>query len=558
MHMNDITITIYNEKMRVPVGTRVIDLVRVDDRKKYIVCGVGAQTKELRYRLSEKNDGMEITLRDLCNIEAGKAYEATLRFVIAKAFYNLYPDVSIMFSYNVSRAVFCRALTDGFNMYRAADAIKAEVERIIAADLPIERVTVSKEEAEEIYRRFGHEDKLDILKYRPESTVNLYVCDGYYDYLHSYMAASTGCLGDYLIEPYSPGLMIRYPRYELGAKIPEFVEETTYGRTLQRAYRWSKKAHLQTISEINHRVEAGAGSTRDFVQMCEARHAAMLCELGDSIESDIENIRLIGIAGPSSSGKTTFCNRLRIELLSRGIEPVMISLDDYYRDREEICRIQNVSREEVDLEHLNCLDIELFNRNLFDLINGEEVTLPRFDFKLGHRVEGRTIRVGEGHPIIIEGIHALNEKLSGSIPKHQKYKIYIAPQAQMNIDDHSPLNITDLRLIRRMVRDMSFRGSPAARTIDMWQSVRNGEFRWIYPNQEGANFVFNSALPYELCVLRQKALPALREIGDDDPQFLVANRLVKYLKYFRPIEDLSVIPCNSLLREFIGGSCFDV
>ena len=164
----------------------------------------------------------------------------------------------------------------------------------------------------------------------------------------------------------------------------------------------------------------------------------------------------------------------------------------------------------------------------------------------------------ENHPIIIEGIHALNEKLTASIPKHQKYKIYIAPQAQINIDDHSPLNITDLRLIRRIVRDMSFRGSPAAKTIDMWQSVRNGEFKWIYPNQEGANFVFNSALQYELCVLRTKALPALREIKYTDPQFLVANRLIKYLKYCRPIEDESVIPCNSLMREFIGGSCFDV
>jgi len=202
--------------------------------------------------------------------------------------------------------------------------------------------------------------------------------------------------------------------------------------------------------------------------------------------------------------------------------------------------------------------VEAFNRDLFALINGEAVVLPRFNFKTGKREVGKTVQVDIHSPIIIEGIHALNEKLTASIPKHQKYKIYIAPQMQINIDNHSPLNTTDLRLIRRIVRDMKYRNCPAAQTIDMWQSVRNGEFRWIYPNQEGANFVFNSALYYELCILRKQALPALQEIGYNDPQFLVANRLIKYLKYFRTIEDESVIPCNSLIREFVGGSCFEV
>ena len=290
--------------------------------------------------------------------------------------------------------------------------------------------------------------------------------------------------------------------------------------------------------------------------MCEAKHNRMLVELGNNIEQDIENIRLIAIAGPSSSGKTTFCNRVRIELLSRGINPVMISMDDYYLEKEKISEIQNKPIDQLDLEHINCLDVDLFNKDLYDLINGEEVTLPRFNFQTGKREVGRTIKVDSNSPIMIEGIHALNEKLTASIPKHQKYKIYIAPQAQINIDDHSPLNTTDLRLIRRIVRDMKYRNCPAAETIRMWQSVRNGEFKWIYPNQEDANYVFNSELAYELCVLRTKALPALREIKPTDPEFLVANRLIKYIKYFRPIDDESIIPCNSLLREFIGGSCF--
>ena len=204
-----VEVTIYDKKISVPVGTRVIDLMSEEDKHNYLVCQIGAQIKELRYRLSEKNDGMKISFKGLENIEGGKAYEASLRFIIAMAFHNIYPDVRIRFSYNVSRSVFCQALTPGFNMYRAAESIKNEVSRIIAADLPIERVTVSKEEAEEIYRRFDHLDKIDILRYRPESTVNLYVCDGYYDYMHSYMVASTGCIRKYLIEPYSPGIIVQ-------------------------------------------------------------------------------------------------------------------------------------------------------------------------------------------------------------------------------------------------------------------------------------------------------------------------------------------------------------
>ena len=374
--------------------------------------------------------------------------------------------------------------------------------------------------------------------------------------MHGYVVPSTGCLKNYIIRPYSPGLIIQYPRYELNAKIPEFSEESTYGKTLKQAYIWGQKTKTQTIVDINQKIESG--NIVDFIQMCETKHTNMLAELGEIIHKDIENIRLICIAGPSSSGKTTFCNRLRIELMSRGINPVMISMDNYYLTKSEIARIQNTTIENVDLEHINTLDIELFNQNLFDLINGEEVTLPYFNFTTGKREAGPTIRVDANSPIIIEGIHALNEKLTSSIPKHQKFKIYIAPQVQINIDNHSPLSTTDLRLIRRIVRDMKFRNCPAAGTIDMWQSVREGEFRWIYPNQEGANYVFNSELTYELAVLRTHALPALREIKPTDPEYLVANRLIKYLKYFRPIDDESIIPCNSLLREFIGGSCFNV
>ena len=278
----------------------------------------------------------------------------------------------------------------------------------------------------------------------------------------------------------------------------------------------------------------------------------MLAEIGEKIASDKNNIRLIAIAGPSSSGKTTFSNRLRIELLSKGIKPVMISMDDYYIDRDKIPLNENG---ELDLEDINTLDIELFNEHMFALINGEEVEIPRFDFKLAKRVKGHKLKIEPNQPIIIEGIHALNEQMSSLIPKHQKFKIFISPQIQINMDNHTPMSTTDLRLIRRIVRDNQFRNSPAKQTMSMWSSVRRGEFKWIYPNQEGADYVYNSELTYELCVLKKYAIPLLKEIGVEDEYYITANRLLKYLKYFTEIEEVA-IPCNSLLREFIGGSCF--
>ena len=538
-------------------GTRVIDLIDKNEVKQYMVCKINQTIKELKYPLSEKNDNSEITLLTLEHKEAGRAYEATLRYIISMAFSNLYPDIDIKFNYNISRSIFCEILTKGVKLTKITDQILNEVSRIIDQDLPIERVTLTVKEAIEIYKELRHDDKLNILEYRPDKIVHLYKCDNYYDYMYCYMLPSTGFIKNYYIKPYSPGLIIQYPRYELNASIPEFIEETTYGKTLREASKWGNITKTNSIVKINKKIECE--SITDFIQTCEMKHNNMLAELGNNIKNEIENIRLICIAGPSSSGKTTFCNRLRIELMSRGIDPVMISMDDYYLSKTEIAKIQGKSSiKDLDLEHINCLDINLFNQNLFDLINGEEVTLPKYNFKTGKREQGKTLKISDSTPIMIEGIHALNELLTSSIPKHQKYKVYIAPQIQINIDDHSPLSTTDLRLIRRIVRDMQFRNCPPQDTIEMWQSVRNGEFKWIYPNQEGANFVFNSELTYELAVFKKYALPALSQIPPTDPSYITANRLIKYLKYFKDITDESSIPCNSLIREFIGGSCFKV
>lgn len=528
---------------------RILDIIPAEEKYSYVAATVNNRIRELTYVLKEPAD---VKLLDFKDTQAVKIYETSIRYLVAMATHRLYPQLDIRFSYNVSRSIFCQILTPGFHTdLKFVDSIQAEMQRLIKADLPIERKLVTREEAAEIYKANHCDDKIDILKYRPDDKVHLYSCDGYVNYLYGYMVPSTGFLTHYKMKLFAPGFIIQYPRAECGGIIPEFEEDRTFGRTLKESYQWAVKVGTETVSKINEYVLKN-GSV-DFINMCESNHNNMLAELGKKIQRDIDSIRLICIAGPSSSGKTTFANRLRIELLSLGIRPIRISIDDYYKPKSEIPLDENG---EVDLECLQALDTELFNSDMLRLINGEEVQLPRFDFKLGKRVPGRILKVDQNQPIIIEGIHALNDELTPDITKHQKFKIYIAPQAQICLDNHNPLSLTDLRLLRRIVRDNKFRKSSAEETISMWPSVRRGEFKWIYKNQEGADYVFNSLLPYELCVMKKHALPILTKIPNDSPYYIKANRLIKFLKYFVDIDD-EVVPNNSLMREFIGGSCFE-
>ena len=527
---------------------RILDIIPAEEKYSYVAATVNNRIRELTYVLKEPSD---VKLLDFKDTQAVKIYETSLRYLVAMATHRLYPQLDIRFSYNISRSIFCQILTPGFHTdLKFVDSIQAEMQRLIKADLPIERKLVTREEAAEIYKANHYDDKIDILKYRPDDKVHLYSCDGYVNYLYGYMVPSTGFLTHYKMKLFAPGFIIQYPRAECGGIIPEFEEDRTFGRTLKESYQWAVKVGTETVSKINEYVLKN-GSV-DFINMCESNHNNMLAELGKKIQQDIDSIRLICIAGPSSSGKTTFANRLRIELLSLGIRPIRISIDDYYKPKSEIPLDEDG---EVDLECLQALDTELFNSDMLRLINGEEVQLPRFDFKLGKRVPGRILKVDQNQPIIIEGIHALNDELTPDITKHQKFKIYIAPQAQICLDNHNPLSLTDLRLLRRIVRDNKFRKSSAEETISMWPSVRRGEFKWIYKNQEGADYVFNSLLPYELCVMKKHALPILTKIPNDSPYYIKANRLIKFLKYFVDIDD-EVVPNNSLMREFIGGSCF--
>ena len=524
----------------------VLDVV--GDNHDYVCAYVNKRVRELTYIINKDSEIVPLTCKDS---DAMRIYEASLRFLVAMAMHNIHPHYEIRFAYNVSRSIFLQILNQGTSASGIMiKELVAEMNRLVEKDIPLVRQIVSKDEAAKIFAKDGFQDKVDILRYRPEKTAHIYHCGEYRNYMYSRMVPSTGYIKKWAVRYYHPGIIIQYPRPEAGGEIPPFEDAPTFGKTLKRAYQWGQATGCDNIVGINQRIEKDGDI--EFITLCEQKHNRQLCELGQMIEDEKESIRLICIAGPSSSGKTTFANRLRIELLSRGIKPLRISMDDYYLDRG-MAPLDEDGK--PDLESADALDIELFNQNLADLIAGLEVDLPKYDFKKGCRVKGRTITVPQDQPIIIEGIHALNERLTSSIPAHQKFKIFIAPQSQINIDNHNPMSLTDLRLLRRIVRDHQFRNASAEATIAMWPSVRKGEFKWIYPSQEGANYVFNSFSSYELSVMKKYAMPLLEAIDTESEHYPVAERLIRMLKFFDDLPD-QWIPCNSIIREFIGGSCY--
>lgn len=517
--------------------------------------GIDAYVAKVNNRLRELNYYVNYTCNveflDLKNFDAVRVYETSLRYLIIMALENLYPKIKVKFSQCVSRSIACNVSNIDVKVNNEfLSKLESEMKRLINEDFVINRKTITKEEAAKIYAEKGYLDKIDVLKYRDDENVHIYECNGYVNYLYGYMVPSTGYLKKFKLLMYNPGFVVQFPRAECNGEIPAFEESISFGRMLNDARDWSELCGCNKIPLLNQ--HATDIKINDLVNVCETKHNNMLAELGSTIKKDINNIRLICIAGPSSSGKTTFSHRLRLELMSRGVNPVKISMDDYYLDREK-APLDEFGN--LDLEHVNALDLDLFNEQLLSLIQGKEVELPIFDFKQGKRIRGEKLKISQDTPIIIEGIHALNDEVTRLIPKYQKFKIYISPLSQINIDDHNPINATEIRLLRRIVRDAKYRKTDPSETFSMWPSVRRGEFKWIYPYQEGADYIYNSELTYELGVMKKYALPVLEAIDRNDEYFITANRLVKFLKYIRDIDD-RYVPCNSLLREFIGNSCF--
>lgn len=431
------------------------------------------------------------------------------------------------------------------------DRIVCSMYSFVEKDLTITKHSAKTQYAEQLFKEKGLHDKERLLHYRRSSRVNLYELDGVVDYFYGYMAPSTGMLKYFDIVPYESGFVLLFPGAN-SRSVEPLVTSNKLFHTLDDSREWSKMLGIGTIGSLNDAIAAGRG--QEIMLLQEALMEQKIGNLAAQIASD-DKKKFVMIAGPSSSGKTSFANRLSIQLIAKGRKPHPLSLDDYYVDRELCPKHPDGS---FDFECLESIDVKLFNEDMNRLLKGEAVDMPSFNFKTGKReYRGRKLVLGPDDILVIEGIHGLNDRLSQLIPPEHKFKIYISALTQLNIDEHNPLSTTDERLIRRIVRDARTRGTNAMETIAMWPSVRKGERENIFPFQEQADVMFNSALVYELAVLKVYAEPLLFGIERDCPEYLEAKRLLKLLDYFLPMP-ADGIPNNSLLREFVGGSCFNV
>ena len=431
------------------------------------------------------------------------------------------------------------------------DRIVCSMYSFVEKDLTITKHSAKTQYAEQLFKEKGLRDKERLLHYRRSSRVNLYELDGVVDYFYGFMAPSTGMLKYFDIVPYESGFVLLFPGAN-SRSVEPLVTSNKLFHTLDDSREWSKMLGIGTIGSLNDAIAAGRG--QEIMLLQEALMEQKIGNLAAQIASD-DKKKFVMIAGPSSSGKTSFANRLSIQLIAKGRKPHPLSLDDYYVDREFCPKHPDGS---FDFECLESIDVKLFNEDMNRLLKGEAVDMPSFNFKTGKReYRGRKLVLGPDDILVIEGIHGLNDRLSQLIPSEHKFKIYISALTQLNIDEHNPLSTTDERLIRRIVRDARTRGTNAMETIAMWPSVRKGERENIFPFQEQADVMFNSALVYELAVLKVYAEPLLFGIERDCPEYLEAKRLLKLLDYFLPMP-ADGIPNNSLLREFVGGSCFNV
>lgn len=484
------------------------------------------------------------------------SYRRSVSFLMLKAIYDLYEREEIgtvRIEFSAGSAYFCTL--DG---KLAADEtftknVEARMRQYVAEQLPIKKEVIGTQEAVRRFTEYGMSDKAALFRYRRASKVNIYSIGGFQDYYYGYMVPNTSYLKWFSLCPYEDGFMLQFPRQDNPTHlVPENFSSKVF-RVLRDTEKWGKALELSTVGELNNLISKG-----DFQEMVLVQEAIQEKQIGDiagMIAADPSK-RIVMIAGPSSSGKTTFSHRLSVQLRAHGLRPHPIACDNYFVDRELTPKDADGN---YNFECLGALDTELFNRQMNELLAGKTVEIPEFNFITGKKeYNGKQIlTLGAEDVLVIEGIHCLNDAMSHGLPKESKFKIYISALTMLNIDEHNRIPTTDGRMIRRMIRDARTRGASAKRTLSMWPSVRRGEEKNIFPYQEDADVVFNSALIYELAVLKQYAEPLLFGIDPEEPEYMEAKRLLKFLDYFVGV-DSNLIPQNSILREFIGGSCFRV
>ena len=537
-----------------PEGTTWMEVAR-EHQKEYeydiLLVRVNGKLQELHKQVKDCELSF-VTAKDKPGMSA---YQRSASLMMLKAFYSVAGPGNVeklMIDFSIGRGFFVEARGNFVLDQEFLDAVKAKMREYVERKIPIMKRSVSTDDAIELFEKLGMYDKARLFRYRMVSRVNIYSIDGFEDYYYGYMVQNTGYIKHFDLIPYHYGFVMVMPDRKTPDVLHRFTPSDKLFATLSESTEWGRRMDLETVGALNDRIAKGDMSHLILIQ--EALQEKKIAEIAAQIAAR-KNARFVMIAGPSSSGKTTFSHRLSVQLEAIGLKPHPIAVDNYFVNRVDSPRDEHGN---YNYEILECLDVELFNRDMTGLLEGKQVELPYYNFKKGVReYKGNFLQLGEGDILVIEGIHCLNDRLSYTLPADSKFKIYISALTQLNIDEHNRIPTTDGRLLRRMVRDARTRGSSARETIRMWPSVRRGEEENIFPFQEEADAMFNSALVYELAVLKQYAQPLLFAIPKDSEEWLEAKRLLKFLDYFIGVSSED-IPKNSILREFIGGSCLNV
>lgn len=547
-------VTIEGKQYEYPMGTTYEEIAKKHQDHYQDTIALVCANGKFRELMKTVEDDVMITFLTFGSAPGHKAYVRTATLMLMKAIHDVFADArpdKVKVEFAIGKGYYVSVKGVKITPQNAKQ-LEDRMRELVKSKMPVNKLSYAKDEAIALFSQLGMTDKVKLFKYRRSSFVNVYQMDDYFDYYYGYMLPNASYVQYFEVVPYEDGLILNLPGQTHTTEITPFEPREKLFRTLEQATDWGEKMGIGTVGDLNNAI--CQGDLSDLILVQEAFQERRIGEIANDIARR-GGVKFVMIAGPSSSGKTTFSHRLSIQLRTHGLVPHPIALDDYFVNREDTPLDENG---DYNFECLGAIDVELFNQDMSALLRGEEVELPTFNFKTGHReYKGNVKKLGPEDILVIEGIHGLNDKMSYALPNDSKYKIYISALTSLNVDEHNRIPTTDGRLLRRMVRDARTRGASAKRTIQMWPSVRKGEEENIFPFQEKADAFFNSALIYELAVLKQFAEPLLFSIGPDEPEYHEAKRLLKFLEYFLGVSS-EHLPYNSIVREFAGGSCFPV
>lgn len=549
-------ITIYcksnNTYKEYSIGTTLLEMIKdlnLPCTNQIVSAKVNYKSEDLNFAVYKPKD---IEFVEITSSSGMRVYVRTLCIVLSKALYDLFPQAQLFVEHPLSKGYYCNIKNLGRKLTEDdVKQIKSRMAEIIQKDLPIIRHEKQGDEAIKLFRERNEMDKVVLLETLSRPYAEYYELDGYFDYYNGALLPSTGHLHLFDILPYYDGILMRIPSRTNPTELEEVVPQPKMYEIFKEFIGWNSIMGLSNVGDFN--LACKEKKSYDLIKIVEALHEKKIAGIADKLISNLDKTRFVLISGPSSSGKTTFSKRLSIQLRAAGVHPLTISLDNYFVNREHTPHDENG---DYDFESIEALDIDFFNKQLTQLLNGEEVELPSFNFETGKRVfKGEKIKLKKDNIILMEGIHALNPTLTPTIPDENKFKIYVSALTTISLDNHNWIPTTDNRLLRRILRDYRYRGYSAQETIGRWQSVRKGEDKWIFPYQENADVMFNSALIFEFAALKKYVEPILAEVPRNSNEYTEAHRLLKFLKFFMPVYDRE-IPPTSLLREFLGGSSF--